>query len=119
MTRSDFAFQQVARGAERVLRAADSASGSFSAAVATDKGLQLLQRVQQAAGSSRRSRWRRLLDRPFLETGDDFVLGSGNDLVVLLSVFEEVGNVEESVALQADIDERRLHSRQDLRHLPL
>jgi len=60
--------------------------------------------------------WRRLWNPSFLQTGDDFVLGSRYQLVVLLCVLEEVGNIEERVALQTDIDERRLHSRQYLRH---
>ncbi len=37
-------------------------------------------------------------------------------LVVLFVVFEEVRNVKEGIALQADIDERRLHARQHTRY---
>src|SRR5262249_12645878 len=47
-----------------------------------------------------------------------FVFDSRYDLLVLLSILEEVGNIEEGVALQTDVDEGRLHPRQNLRHLP-
>jgi hypothetical protein len=46
----------------------------------------------------------------------DLVLHTADDLVVLLVIFEEIRNVQERVAFQADIDERRLHSRQDAGH---
>jgi hypothetical protein len=60
-------------------------------------------------------RWGRMFLFAFLETGDNFVLRSGNDLVVLFRILEEVGHIKERVALQAYIDESGLHSGQNLR----
>ena len=47
---------------------------------------------------------------------EDLLLHAGHDLVVLLVVLEEIRNIEERIAVQADIDERRLHARQHPRH---
>lgn len=41
---------------------------------------------------------------------------AGDDFVVFLAVFKEVGNVQEGVAVQPDIDECRLHAGQDAFH---
>jgi hypothetical protein len=43
------------------------------------------------------------------------ILNAGYDLVVLFVVLEEVGNIQERVPIQSDIDECRLHSGQNTR----
>jgi hypothetical protein len=47
---------------------------------------------------------------------EDLILHAGDDLVVLFVVFEEIGDVQKCIAIQADVDKRRLHARQDSRH---
>jgi hypothetical protein len=42
----------------------------------------------------------------------DLFLHAGDDLVVLVVVFEEIGDVQEGIALQAYVDKCRLHARQ-------
>jgi hypothetical protein len=104
MMGSNFAFQQLACGGSRH----GSCNLGFGFLLRRDS-----RRCRHGWGSGQR---RLLWNSSFLQTGDDFVLGSRYQLVVLLCVLEEVGNIEERVALQTDIDERRLHSRQYLRH---
>ena len=48
--------------------------------------------------------------------GDFFV---GDVLVEIFDTFEEVGDVEESVAIETDIHKGRLHAGQHARHTPL
>jgi hypothetical protein len=55
-------------------------------------------------------RWRRAVEL------EDFLLNAGYDLVVFLVVLEKIRDVEKRVAFQADIDESRLHARQDARN---
>ena len=60
-------------------------------------------------------------DRRSRGGGPDYVVDLkivGRLALVLLEVFEHVGDVEERVALEAEVDERRLHPGQDLRHAP-
>lgn len=40
----------------------------------------------------------------------NFFLGGGYDVVEFFEVFEEVADVEESVAIESDFDEGRLHA---------
>jgi len=40
-------------------------------------------------------------------------------VIVVFEVFENVADVEECVAVQADVDERRLHARQNARYFSL
>ena len=40
----------------------------------------------------------------------------GMSVIVVFEVFENVADVEERVAIQADVDERRLHARQNARY---
>ena len=42
----------------------------------------------------------------------NLLFGGGYDVVELFEVFEEVADVEESVAIEPDFDESRLHARQ-------
>ena len=42
----------------------------------------------------------------------NFFLGGGYDVVEFFEIFEEVADVEESVAIEPDFDEGRLHARQ-------
>ena len=44
------------------------------------------------------------------------VFDAADHLLVLLVILEEIGDVKERIALQADIDEGRLHSRQNARY---
>ena len=39
-----------------------------------------------------------------------FILDSGDDVIEVFDFFEEIGDVEESVAIEADIDGGRLHA---------
>jgi hypothetical protein len=48
------------------------------------------------------------------KTGHHLVFRRADNLVVFVSVFEEIGNVEEGVSLQANIDKCRLHAWQNL-----
>jgi len=47
---------------------------------------------------------------------EDLVLHAGHNFVVFFVVLEEIRNVEKRVAIQADVDKRRLHARQHPRH---
>ena len=40
----------------------------------------------------------------------DLALNGGDNVVVIFQIFKEVADVEESVAIEADIDEGRLHA---------
>ena len=40
----------------------------------------------------------------------NFFLDGGDDVIQFLDIFEEIGDVEEGVAIEADIDEGRLHA---------
>jgi hypothetical protein len=46
----------------------------------------------------------------------NFALYGGDDVVVIFEIFEEVADVKEGVAIEADIDEGRLHARQHARN---
>src|SRR6185437_8985403 len=43
----------------------------------------------------------------------DLLFYRADDGVVLIGIFEKVGNVKKGVPFEADIDKRRLHSRQN------
>ena len=45
----------------------------------------------------------------------DFAFDGGDDVVVVFEIFEEVADVEEGVAIEADIHEGRLHAGQHAR----
>ncbi|MGP8175911.1 MAG: hypothetical protein ACLP7O_15385 [Terracidiphilus sp.] len=66
--------------------------------------------------ADRRYCLRRQRGRGRLVQLEDLVLHAGDDLVVLVVVFEKVRDVQECVAFQTDIDESRLHARQYARH---
>src|SRR6185369_17490911 len=59
-----------------------------------------------------RSRNRRLTPSGLLQLSD-LVLNSRNNFFVLFRVFKEIRHVQESVSLETDVDECRLHSRKD------
>jgi len=40
----------------------------------------------------------------------DLVFSGGNDVVEFFDVFEEIADVKESVAIEANLDEGRLHA---------
>src|SRR5215510_153794 len=46
----------------------------------------------------------------------DFIFNGRNNLFVLFSVFKEIRNVEESVSVEADVHESRLHAGKDFRY---
>ena len=74
-----------------------------------------------------RGRWRLNLFEPrrfrrcgrLLRKAIDARLRFGDDLVVLFGVLEKVGDVQESVAFETDVDEGRLHARQHAIHAAL
>src|SRR5579859_7934863 len=43
----------------------------------------------------------------------------GMAMIVVFEIFENVADVEECVAIQADVDERRLHARKNARYFSL
>jgi len=47
---------------------------------------------------------------------ENLIFHAGHNLVVFFVVFEEIGDVQEGVAIQADVDKSRLHARQHPRH---
>jgi len=49
----------------------------------------------------------------FMRTRDDLL-----ELFLVFLLFEKVGHIEKGIALQADIDKRRLHARQHARDAP-
>ena len=67
-------------------------------------------RLRCRIGDGRRLRRR---DRPALGQARYPRLRVGDDPVVLLGVFVEIGNVEEGVTIEADVHEGRLHAGQD------
>src|SRR5262245_10483397 len=61
-------------------------------------------------------RGNRLDTAAFLQFGD-FIFNSRNNFFVFFRVFKEIRNVEESVAVQADVHESGLHAEKDFRYL--
>ena len=60
-------------------------------------------------GLDQRSGWRNR--RGYLRRGAMIVI-----VVIIFEIFEDVAHVEEGVAIQADINERRLHARKHASH---
>ncbi len=46
---------------------------------------------------------------------EDFIFDASYDFVVFVVVFEEIGDIQKGIAIQADIDKCRLHARQNAR----
>ncbi len=53
---------------------------------------------------------------PSLLQSQHALFDAADNLVVLLVVFEKIGNVQEGVAIEANVDKRRLHARQHASH---
>ncbi len=100
-------------GGHQVLRGGRCGSGGFDGRrIAFDDGLGAFGVFGRGLASLGGSSGRNHHDGGAAIELQNLFFDAGDDLVVLVVVFEEIGNIKEGVAVQADIDKGRLHARQ-------